>query len=464
MLSITILPSVYASILNMNPTWTYLIVFPLIFSLVPLGLYQIWQTYIGKKYAFIASFLFIAEPTFYTEMLSLARQMIGELFFVLLLLVILKKNMKNYERLLCFAIFSFGLIVSHYALAEIFLFLIVAVFAFFLLSSLIWKRSIGSNIFASIVILFAVIMFFWYIYTQSSSVFDSFLKFGQNVVYQLGDFFNPASRGQTVMLALGMKSSPTIWNSISRAFAYMTEAFILIGFVGLIRKRSRTSYDRTFTLLTSLSMVLLAALVLVPGLAGTLNMSRFYHILLFFLAPLCVLGAELIARFVSKRKTEILTSVLLAVVLGSYFVFQTGFVYEVTGSLSYSLPLSGYRFGPRLSTDFAVVTEQEFIGAQWLVQYGDVEHSDVYAGYATSLVECGLNLMRLKALSNVTEPKAGDFVYLGTLNTRYGLVVDLLVGTGGVWNTTDIQNSVLSLSNNIYSSNECEIYTFTSNR
>ena len=94
MLSVTVLPTVYSNMLGMDPTCVYKIIYPLIFALVPLGLYLLWQPYIGKKFAFLAAFLFMAQSTFFTEMTALNRQMIGELFFVLLLLVLLNKKIK----------------------------------------------------------------------------------------------------------------------------------------------------------------------------------------------------------------------------------------------------------------------------------------------------------------------------------------------------------------------------------
>ena len=173
-----------------------------------------------------------------------------------------------------------------------------------------------------------------------------------------------------------------------------------------------------------------------------------------------MLGVEVIVRLINKRKTEILVSLVLAIVLTSYFLFQSNFVYEVTGSLSYSLPLSGYKFGPRLATEFAVVNEQEVEGAQWLSHYIGVAHSEVYSGYTVPLISYGsVDLTRLVVLSNISELSTGDYVYLGTLNTRYGLVVG-----NYVWNTTDIQKSILSFSNEIYSSGECEIYEYAGNR
>jgi len=43
MISITILPTIYANILNMDSQWVFKLLYPLIFSFVALGLYQSWQ-------------------------------------------------------------------------------------------------------------------------------------------------------------------------------------------------------------------------------------------------------------------------------------------------------------------------------------------------------------------------------------------------------------------------------------
>ena len=68
MLSITVLPTVYSNMLGMSLTWVYKIIYPLIFALVPVGLYLLWKPYIGKKFAFFSAFLFMADITFFTEL------------------------------------------------------------------------------------------------------------------------------------------------------------------------------------------------------------------------------------------------------------------------------------------------------------------------------------------------------------------------------------------------------------
>ena len=188
MLSITVLPTVYSNMLGLEPSLIFKFIYPIIFALVPVALYMLWQPYIGKKLGFIAAFLFVAQSTFYTEMIALNRQMIGELFFVLLLLVLLNKKVKKEGKFLAFAVLSFGLIFSHYALAEIFLFLILAAWA----TSIFFMKKPSFNLQLSMIIFFFVAMFAWYIYSSGSVVFASFLTFAQSIASQLGDFLNPA--------------------------------------------------------------------------------------------------------------------------------------------------------------------------------------------------------------------------------------------------------------------------------
>ena len=453
MLSVSILPTIYSSLLNMDSTWVFKIIFPLIFSFVPLGLYHVWKGYVGKKYAFISAFLFMAYGTFYTEMLGLNRQIVAELFFVLLLLVVLNKKMKQPSKMVCFMIFSFGLVTSHYGLSEIFLFFISLTF----ISLFVVKRP-SRKITAGMVVLFFVVMFTWYIYTSGSAVFDSFLEFGDYVYSQLGEFFNPASRGQTVLRGLGLESPPTIWNVISRVFAYVTQFFIVVGFFGLITKRVRVHFERNYFTFSFIAMAFLAALILVPGLANTMNMTRFYHILLFFLAPLCVLGVEFLVRFVFKRKKEIWASILLLIVLVPYFLFQTGFVYEVTGSESWSMPLSKYRMDKVRLYYMGFVDEQSVFGAQWMSENIDVKHAQIYAdGVSRYKVLTSYGMIYegdINVLSNTTILATNGTLYLSKLNVFYGKIV----GTNYIWNSNEF-SSLFNEMNKVYSNGGSEIYT-----
>jgi uncharacterized membrane protein len=307
------------------------------------------------------------------------------------------------------------------------------------------------------VVLFFVVMFSWYIYTSRSAVFDSFLEFGDNVYRQLGDFFNLEARGETVLKGLGLEAPPTIWNTISRVFAYLTEALIAVGFLGLVTKRVKVPFDTEYFAFITLSMGFLAALILVPGLANTMNMTRFYHVFLFFLAPLCVLGGEIIVNVISKRNMKVEVSILLLVVLVPYFLFQTGFVYEVTGNDSWSVPLSSYRMNAlRLHGQLGYSTVYSVFGAQWLSKNIDVEYMRVYADPWSGQIELrGYGLIYLgyiQTLSNTTNIRANGIIYMSSLN----VIEETVVGGNYLWNSSEL--SFLHDLNVIYSNGGSEVY------
>jgi uncharacterized membrane protein len=446
MLSVTVLPTVYSNMLGMDPTWVYKIIYPFIFAFVPLGLYLLWQPYIGKKFAFLAAFLFMAQSTFFTEMTALNRQMIGELFFVLLLLVLLNKKIKLEAKFISFAIFSFSLIFSHYALAEIFLFLVFAAWA----TSVFYLKRPSFNLRLSMIVFFFVTMFGWYIYTSGAIVFDSFMTFAGYVTSQVGELLNPASRGQEVLIGLGLAQSPSILNTISRAFAYITELFIVLGIVALILKKTHFRFERDFTVFSVVAVALLVALTVVPGLANTLNMTRFYHVLLMLLAPFCIIGMWAFAQFIFKHEKKLLVSLLIVAVLVPYFLFQTNFAYEVAQTDSWSIPLSEYRMNPlRLYGDYGYIDSYSVYGAEWVSKSVPYQNNTVADNALyTALTAYGLIYRGyVGGITNETVMHPGEFAYLSYISVEYEKLT---------WNGT--LYAVLNQTDLIYSNGGSEVY------
>jgi uncharacterized membrane protein len=457
MLSITVLPTLYSNILNIDGTWVFILIFPLIFSFVPLGLYELWQTNFDKKTALAASFLFVSQLTFYTDMVTLARQMIAEIFLVLLFLLVISKRLENtVGAKICFVIFSFGLVVSHYALALIFLFFILIAWIF---SSLIKRKPSGLSL--SLLLLFSGITFVWYIFTSGSASFESILSFGSQVFRNLGEFFNPASRGSAVMQAVGLEAPQSYWGLLSRIFAYATEFFISVGFVVVVLRSWRAKFTRslnqTYFVLTLVAMIILAMCILLPTFASTLGMTRFYHITLFFLAPLFVLGCEALASFLAKRRLPLVVSLLVAIVIVPYFLFQTNFVYEVTGSESWSVPLSKYRMDKVFIYSWGYMEEQSVIGAEWLSRHANTSNVQLYADSLSRYKELrsygGIYSGYINTLSNTTVFPFNSIVYLSQLNVVYGKIV----GQVFVWNSSEFDILFVNM-NKVYTNGGSEIY------
>jgi len=450
MLSLTVLPTIYSNILNMEGTWILKIIYPLIFSLVPLGLYQLHQTKTGKKVAFLSAFFFMSNNVFFIEMLGLYKQMVAELFYVLLFLVLFNKKMSPLDRKVCFIIFSFSLVVSHYSTSYIFMFLIFSTWLF-----MFFLKNKSMNITLSLIALFFSILFSWYIYVSVSGPFNDLMNMGDHVFRSLVEFADPESRGQEVLRGLGMEGAMSFWQLMSRMFFYATEFFIIVGFITLITKRKRI-FDWEYVGVLSVNMALLGLSIILPGLAESLRMSRLYHILLILLAPLCILGGETLFRFVSNSKTKFY--IFLLFILIPFFLFQTGFVYEITGDYSWSIPLSKYRMSPTAYSDLGFVDEQSVFGAEWLSKNVDIEYTPMCADIKSvmhALNSYGMiSRDRMDLLSNTTTVPANGIVYL----SRVSVIDGIILGRGNVlWNTTEI-SSTLNKMNKICSNGGCEIY------
>jgi uncharacterized membrane protein len=452
MLSITVLPTIYSNLLNLDATWTLKVVFPLVFSFLPLGLYVLFQQYFEKRIAFVSVLLVMFGMSF-LEITTLARQMIGEVFFVLLLIVLLDKKMKPTFQKTCFAIFGFALVTSHYAMALIFLFLVVVSW---LLIFGLRKRS--STIFKpSLIALFFSTMFLWYIYTSWSASFSSIEVFSRNIFSSLGEFFNPSSRGSQVLIGIGLQEATSIWQMASRFFAYATEAFIVIGLFAVVSKKTEKKFEDEFVALLILSGAILAMCILLPQFALSLQMTRFLHITLLILAPMFFLGCETFTRLVLKRKNKLLILLVLSILI-PYFLFQTNFVYEITRQESWSVPLSLSRMGLRPYTiEFCYVQEQDVFGATWLSKNLNTKTTMIYAdgpsvmNVLTSygMIERDIGV-KVEIISNATNVVSNGTIFLSKINVVNG-VFELS-------NLSDI-SPILSHTNAVYVNGGSEIYT-----
>ena len=105
-MSVNILAPSYSLICGMTLTQVFKIIYPLLFAMVPLGLFEIFKKQINNKSAFLGAFLFMSISTFYYDMISLARQQTAELFLMLLLLVVLNNMHRRMIKSILFLIFG----------------------------------------------------------------------------------------------------------------------------------------------------------------------------------------------------------------------------------------------------------------------------------------------------------------------------------------------------------------------
>lgn len=439
MLSITILPAIYSNILNMDPAWVLKLIFPLLLSFLPLGIFKLCQPTWGNKAAFVSALLVIVQATFYIEMLGLCREIVAELFFVLILAVFFgRKIFPQRTENFCFILFSFGMIVSHYGTSLIFLFVLIGVWV---LTKL--RGKVAERITLTRIVFFSAILFGWYMFARSGATMQSIVQFSDFVITQLGGFFNIYSRGDEVALGLGVgvfDSAQSNWQIIGRFIAYGTQLFIIIGFFSILfRGKNRKDVHREYLLVMLLGIVLLGMTIVLPGFAKTLAMTRWYHIALLLIGPLLVLGCKQCVSLIIRKnpiRHKHVSAILIVAVLVPYFLFQTNFVYEVAGVSSWSVPLSRYRMDKSLLYGWTgYVDEQNIFPSQWLAQHVNlsetysalklnltVEDSVLYADAASFFVLRSYGRTTdFELWSNYSRPNQGDLLYLSSLAVDYGI-------------------------------------------
>jgi uncharacterized membrane protein len=455
MLSVTILPVIYSKLLNLDATWIFKVVYPLLASFVPLGLYQFYTTQTRKELAFLATFFFMSNAI---EGLGSIKQWIAYIFYVLLFLILYSNKISPSKREILFTIFGAALVVSHYATSYIFLSLIGLIWGIFFFL----KRN--TRITLNLVLTFSILSFAWYIFTAQGAIFDIVAETTGHIYRNLTiDFFNLESRGATVLTGLGVLGPPTYIHLIGRMFFYLTVFLMIVGFVTLIMERKEMKTDSQFLkVIASLNMAILLMTIIVPNLATTFGMKRFYVITLVIMAPFCIFGGEKILTNLHRLKMpcprkEYAAVILLVTVLIPFFLFQSGFVYEISKVESWVIPLSRFRMPPREVAE-RILFETEVFGAKWLSTYRD-KSSIVYADYLSKshvLTSYGLIYYYwMSDLSNATTIiDSESFVYLRRFNIIYGRWEGDYTN---YYNTSDISN-LLSMQNKIYSNGECHIY------
>lgn len=477
MLSITILPAVYTYFLNMSGEAFFKIVYPLLYALVPLALYTIYDRPLGSKRAFAATFYFMAISVFFLIMTSLARQMVAELFFLLLIMLIIDKQITSSRKIL-FILFGASLVVSHYSLSYIFMaFLILSVIVLYIFK----ERQSPITIYS--VILFSVICLAWYIFVSSSAPLHSIVDIGKNI-YQnaIASFSDMFSRDAATYL---IATSPNTIHLINRIVYYLMLFFTAVGAIRLLPKRNN-NFSREYLAFAVGSYALLAASIIVPFFSRSLGVQRIFHLSIIILAPFTILGFEdtlkalgRLSRFSNHDILRSFSKISMSLLLALFFLLNSGFIFEAAHDpWVESLPLSlsaiekNTRDIPierKIALRYICPTEQEVSSATWLGNHKE-SASRVYATYsllrAHSLLAYGL--VPEEKTHPILPPTLNGvighgYIYLGYVNVMYGYGVTNIVFLKGrvlentTWDITEL-NPLLTNSFKLYDNGASVVY------
>ncbi|MDH5695328.1 MAG: DUF2206 domain-containing protein, partial [Dehalococcoidia bacterium] len=223
--------------------------------------------------------------------------------------------------------------------------------------------------------------------------------FIQNITARF-PFLDPLAREPLAQTALGLDfplASPggKIW----RIFQYLVELCLIVGFIRFIfrPKTPGFNFKAEYFSLTLVSVLILLGVFVLPTYGWGMGSVRIFHITLLLMAPLFLLGGEVIgyglvklARvlrggFASSRlslDSPAALGFLVVAILIPYFIFNSGVVFELSRSrttnfinMPYSIALSSYRVDVN-----TVFTKQDVTAVDWLSGVAE-EDCAVYADH-----------------------------------------------------------------------------------
>ena len=479
MLSIVMYAPVFSIVASMDLTWVFKITYPLLFSLVPLGLYRVFQKQTNDRIAFFSCFFFVSLFTFYGEMLQLARQQIAELFLVLLVLLMVSKNMHKIKRSFLFIVFGLSLAVAHYGLSYIYMFSLICAWLILvlmgnptvkelrdnlsnklhryeenrnsrnLISLSIKDRTIGSTF----VLLFVAFALTWYMYVSSSSAFGAIVSIGEHVTGSIfTEFLNPEAT-EGLHIVAGEPLSPL--HSVTKYLHLTAQLFIVIGVLKLLLGREKRKFEDEYAAFSLVNLVIILAAIGLPYFASSLNTTRLYQIALIFLAPFCVIGGITVFRAVSRafrvtwtRRFMRNSMKVLSVFLAAFFLFNSGVIYEIANDSPTSISLNNTIDYPRFS-------EQEVLGAKWL--YSVKGSNLMYADGFRRLLLGSFDWEQSRDLPADLSISGDSYLYLGTYNLRTNEIL-LINRTEAVKAKDYVSNTISIGKSKIYDNCGAQVY------
>ncbi len=396
-LSVVVLAPILSQLTELSLTWVFKLLYPLIFSLIAVALYQVYRHQVGDRIAFFACVMFVSYFQYYNGMIFLARQMIAEIFLVLLFLVVVSTAITRRKRVFLMGFFSISLITSHYGLSYLFMAALIAAWLLILLTDSrltskirTWTLNrLGRNtsglanflhskeertiLTAPFVVLFSLFTIGWYSLVSGGAAMYSLIqsanKIVNNIIIELA---NPAaSQGMNTIVHETASPLHEVWKYL---FLFMN-LLIVIGILAyLFNRTSRHRFTREYLAFAFIFLALDIAGIAIPYLASALSVERFYQITIIVLSPFAIYGGLFIFSAAVKNFRSGLpgtaqachVQAMLSILLVVFLIFNIGFIYEVTGDSPTSMALSTI-------DDFPKYNEREMTGAQWLHFHASVE-------------------------------------------------------------------------------------------
>ncbi|MBU1130206.1 DUF2206 domain-containing protein [Patescibacteria group bacterium] len=475
-LSITILPTIFTSFLNLNNEYIYKLIFPVIFSIVPLTIYLLTEKFLNKKIAFLSSFFFISQIWFFQQMPTLTRQEIALVFFAQILILKYTTEINQNTKYFLSVIFGVLITLSHYSTAYVW----IAIMIIYYITSSIVKITIFKDLkqYFTLKYILLIITFTFVWESQLTTVSNNFVNFITSTItsiskglssdmisegfnrltfknLDINNFDNVINNYQTTTeeyqtkgLSLYPKEKypdyfPKPISSEKLIPLVQTQQYsiiitllkiikialtIILPFIGIFyllskcfHKVNRGSFDSfwinnniNYLIITIATLPLILLIIFLPIVKIEYNITRLYIQSLIVLAPLTILGGSFL---LSKIKSNVTNSIILETILILFFIYSTGFVSQIIGGWPFiHLNNIGEDY------DRYYITQSDIKSAKWLAK-NRINNSSVYADEVAGLRLTSFGLMidyKYDILPSTID--IPSYVYLSKTNVQKGKV------------------------------------------
>jgi len=417
MLGVSVLYPSFSILSGISLPWFFKSVYPVILSLLPVILYEVFRSQTNPRIAFLSVFLIMSAPhTFYTRIVELPRQGFAMIFLALIFLLIFDRKIEDTEAEILVVLFSFSLIVSHYAVSYVWMvLLVIALVLSYFLRTMYPREGFGRPVSQKSVVSYVVMALGWYIFVAEGANFRGIVELGEHLLSSIGEIGQAVEQSPIYWATYEM---PSQLHTILRLLYFITQGFTAVGLSQVLidRVKSRPKEEKfplqdEYLIYSGAFSLFLLATVLHPYLTGpgSLDFIRFYGLSLLILAPFCVIGGIATVDFIGRmvyRGTSIRTrsfvtpSRAISVFFCIFFLFNSEVIFEIAGVYSSSIALSQDRvmktgsMRNKIMMGAGLLPEEDASCVKWLSENRNSSLTIYLDWWARDFVRGGYGMMR----------------------------------------------------------------------
>lgn len=307
-----------SSLFALDMLWIYKAVLPLFLVATPVVLFYAFKLQISDLKAYFATLFFMIVPVFNLEIAQIGKSMVAEFFFALMILSMVSKSKWKTVGIVGSLVMS---VLCHYTVGIMALCYLISLFAARLVTypikwDLLKNKTMPVKTMLLAVVIGLITFFGYYSYVLDGAVIRTITGIPKAVVVETQVAVEkPAGSGtsseattttetavdlkymdnQEYLVKAGIGLDFTGVSAVGRIFRilqYITEILIVFGACYLLFNYKKYNFSLEFMICIGASFALLLLCIFVPKFSLIINMTRFYHMSLFFLAPMLTLGIK----------------------------------------------------------------------------------------------------------------------------------------------------------------------------